>query len=102
MSQIEKFLPGIISLLCVVIALLLQFLWHQSTWALMMGLLGLVIGQIPAPGTAARKRAAQEAARNHNDLSEKFAKLLQDMPTEELVSLAMAAGFYERLRGQAG
>lgn len=38
MSQIEKFLPGIISLLCVVIALLLQFLWHQSTWALMMAL----------------------------------------------------------------
>ena len=67
MSQIEKFLPGIISLLCVVVALLLQFVWHESTWALMMGLLGLTIGQIPAPGTAARKRAAQEAARNREE-----------------------------------
>ncbi|MCT1545109.1 MULTISPECIES: hypothetical protein [Kocuria] len=67
MNQIEKFLPGIISLLCVVVALLLQFVWHESTWALMMGLLGLTIGQIPAPGTAARKRAAQEAARNREE-----------------------------------
>ncbi|WP_423446444.1 hypothetical protein AABM36_11775 [Kocuria sp. KSNUG] len=67
MNQIEKFLPGIISLLCVVVALLLQFVWHESTWALMVGLLGLMIGQIPAPGTAARKRAAQEAARNREE-----------------------------------
>ena len=44
----------------------------------------------------------EDSVWRHNDLSEKFAKLLQDMPTEELVSLAMAAGFYERLRGQAG
>lgn len=44
----------------------------------------------------------EDSVWRHNDLSEKFAKLLQDMPTDELVSLAMAAGFYERLRGQAG
>lgn len=85
MSQIEKFLPGIISLLCVVIALLLQFLWHQSTWALMMGLLGLVIGQIPAPGTAARKRAAQEAARNREErrVRDQRRRLLADVQAHQ-------------------
>ncbi|MDO4918349.1 hypothetical protein [Kocuria sp.] len=64
MNQFVKFLPGIGCLLCLVIALLLQFVWHESTWALMIGLLALLLSQIPAPGTAARKRAAQEAARN--------------------------------------
>ncbi|WP_145001402.1 type I restriction endonuclease subunit R [Kocuria rhizophila] len=44
----------------------------------------------------------EDSVWRHNDLSEKFAKVLQDMPASELVSLAMAAGFYERLRGQAG
>ena len=85
MSQIEKFLPGIISLLCVVIALLLQFLWHQSTWALMMGLLGLVIGQIPAPGTAGRKRAAQEAARNREErkVRDQRRRLLADVQAHQ-------------------
>lgn len=85
MSQIEKFLPGIISLLCVVIALLLQFLWHQSTWALMMELLGLVIGQIPAPGTAARKRAAQEAARNREErkVRDQRRRLLADVQAHQ-------------------
>lgn len=85
MNQIEKFLPGIISLLCVVIALLLQFLWHQSTWALMMGLLGLVIGQIPAPGTAGRKRAAQEAARNREErkVRDQRRRLLADVQAHQ-------------------
>lgn len=44
----------------------------------------------------------EDSVWSHNDLSEKFAKVLQDMPAHELVSLAMAAGFYDRLRGEAG
>ncbi|RLY94334.1 hypothetical protein EAE32_03820 [Kocuria tytonicola] len=46
MNQFVKFLPAIASLLCLVIALL-----------------ALLLSRVPAPGTAARKRAAQEAAR---------------------------------------
>ncbi|MBK4121509.1 hypothetical protein [Kocuria rhizophila] len=64
MNQFVKFLPGIGSLLCLVTGLLMHFVWHESTWALMVGLLALLLSQIPAPGTAARKRAAQEAAQN--------------------------------------
>ncbi|GEC99069.1 hypothetical protein KVA01_12240 [Kocuria varians] len=44
----------------------------------------------------------EDSVWSHNDLSEKFAKVLQEMPASELVSLAMAAGFYDRLRGEAG
>lgn len=47
MNQFVKFLLGIIPLLCV-----------------MTALLGFVFGQIPAPGTAVRKRADREAAQN--------------------------------------
>lgn len=85
MNQIEKFLPGIISLLCVVVALLLQFVWHESTWALMLGLLGLMIGQIPAPGTAARQRAAQEAARNREErkVRDQRRRLLADVQAHQ-------------------
>ncbi|KMK72913.1 DEAD/DEAH box helicase [Kocuria rhizophila] len=68
------------------------------------GLRGLT--EVGMSKQAERERAAKaelvDSVWRHNDLSEKFAKLLQDMPTDELVSLAMAAGFYERLRGQAG
>ena len=45
----------------------MHFVWHESTWALMVGLLALLLSQIPAPGTAARKRAAREAARNREE-----------------------------------
>ncbi|MCT1957289.1 hypothetical protein [Kocuria rhizophila] len=64
MNQFVKFLPGIGSLLCLVTALLMHFVWHETTWALLLALLALLLSQLPAPGTAARKRAAQEAAQN--------------------------------------
>lgn len=62
-AQILKFLPGIASLLCLMIALLMQLVWHEKSWSLLVALLALLLSRIPAPGTAARKRAAQEAAR---------------------------------------
>lgn len=45
----------------------MHFVWHESTWALMVGLLALLLSQIPAPGTAARKRVSREAARNREE-----------------------------------
>ncbi|MCT1916212.1 MULTISPECIES: hypothetical protein [Kocuria] len=67
MNQFAKFLPAIASLLCLVVALLMQFVWHETTWGLMVALLALMLSRIPAPGTAARKRAAQEAARTREE-----------------------------------
>ena len=67
MRQILKFLPGIGSLLCLVTALLMHFVWHETSWAFTLALFALLLSQIPAPGTAARKRSAQEAARNREE-----------------------------------
>ena len=67
MNQFVKFLPGIGSLLCLTIALLLQFVWHETTWGLLLALLALMISRIPIPGTAARRRPAQEAAQNREE-----------------------------------
>ena len=64
MNQFLKFLPGIGSLVCLVIALLMQFVWHETSWSLLVALLALLLSRVPAPGTAARKRAAREAAQN--------------------------------------
>ena len=45
----------------------MQFIWHETTWGLMVALLALMLSRIPAPGTAARKRASQEAARTREE-----------------------------------
>ena len=45
----------------------MQFIWHETTWGLMVALLALMLSRIPAPGTAARKRVSREAARNREE-----------------------------------
>ena len=84
-NQFVKFLPAIASLLCLVIALLMQFVWHETTWGLMVALLALMLSRVPAPGTAARKRAAQEAARHREErrVQSQRRRLLADMQAHQ-------------------
>ena len=81
MNQFVKFLPGIGSLLCLAIALLLQFAWHETTWGLLLALLALMISRIPIPGTAARRRAAQN--REERTVRDQRRRLLADMQAHQ-------------------